>query len=666
MHEIERPHHSPDPASADIEVLLVDDNEQWARFLSEEIEKGSDRISVAVVHSANEALTALNTGGGIDCIVADYRMPEIDGLQLLDRVREEQPELPFILVTGAGSEDIASEAIDRGVSDYLIKNPRSDQTSEFINRISTAVDQYRLRTAVRESEERYRQVVQQSRDAIAIFDAPEHLRFWNDRLLDLTGRTESQLLEEDFVASFVYPDDRADLREKLSKWIEDRTEGVLHHARIVTPDGALRDCEFTGGGISHQGTEAALVSIRDVTERRQRERELEWERELNRTIQRVLIESRTREELERSVAEHLLDYGYRLVWFGEPSGGGTAVRIAEGETAYLDAIDPAASDDLGDREPGVWAAASGEPQFIDDFSALFETAWRDAALEHGLQAGAALPLAHAGVSYGLLAVYGEAADPFDATERRLLTQLADTVSYAVHNIETERAMSAGTTIDVELEVTGAGYYLVDIAGSAEFRADEGELTVHGALPYGDDRTLQYVSVEGLSPERFVELARERPAVADVRQLTDDGEPTGRVQVILEDPTPERQLITHGAIVHATTVRPHGAVLDLELPATADLREIVESLRGRFDAVSVLSRTEAAVPEAAEQRPRQIDLDSLTDKQAMALEAAFHHGYFEQPRRNSATDVAESLDISHSTFLQHLRTAQRKVFGDLYA
>jgi PAS domain S-box-containing protein len=664
MRELGGPNQPSTPSSDPVEVLLVDDDEQWAQFLAEQIEKGSERITVSVLQSANETLTALDSESMFDCIVADYRMPEVDGLQLLDRVRAGHPELPFILVSGAGSEDIASEAIDRGVSDYLIKNPRSDQIGEFVNRITTAVDQYRLREAIRESEERYRQVVQQSRDAIVIFESPDELLFWNDRLMELAGRSEARLRELGFVSELVHPDDRRGLREALTDWIDHRPGGTLHHARIVTPDGELRDCEFTGGGITHEEREAALVSIRDVTERRQRERELEWERELNRTIQRVLIESRARQELEESVAAHLLKHGYSLVWFGRPSRDGMVERVVEGRASYLDAIEEATPGDAADREPSAWAAESSQPQFIDDFAELFETTWRDAALEHGLRAGAALPLTYEDISYGLLALYDDETDRFDQTERKLLTELADTVSYAIHNIETERAMSAGSTIEVELEVAGPSYYLQDIAGTPAFLTEEGELTVQGTLASGDDQTLQYVSVAGIGLEEFVELAQKQSAVTDVTVLEDE-EPAERVQIVLEGPTPERHLTAHGAIVHGTTVRPDGAVLRIELPATADLRNVIDSLNERFESVSIITRTEMERPSGPAARPTAIELDDLTDRQAMAIEAAFHHGYFEEPRRHSATDVAASLDIAHSTFLQHLRAAQRKIFGNLY-
>ncbi|MFB6244088.1 MAG: response regulator, partial [Halobaculum sp.] len=321
------------------DVLLVDDDTQWARLMASDIEAASDDIEVTVAGSATEAMETFREQGQFDCLVADYQMPGADGIQLLERVRERRPQFPFLLVTSQGSEQVAERAIDAGVTDYLIKDFGADQATKFLSRIQTAVDHYRLQCALAESEERYRTVTEQSRDATATIQGGQ-LLFCNQRLVELTGRQRDHLRNSsDIVAEIVHEDDREQVRSVVDAWDETPDEARLHEARVVRPDGTVRHCEYTGGRIDHDGERATLVSIRDVTERQRRERELQWERELNRTIQRTLVESRSRDSLERSVTEQLQRHGYTLAWIGERIGDELVPRVVEGDRQYVDAID---------------------------------------------------------------------------------------------------------------------------------------------------------------------------------------------------------------------------------------------------------------------------------------------------------------------------------------
>lgn len=81
--------------------------------------------------------------GRIDCIVSNFDLPNRTGIELLETVRETHPEIPFILYTGMGSEEVASEAITKGLSDYLHKESGTDQYRILANRITNLVSQPR-------------------------------------------------------------------------------------------------------------------------------------------------------------------------------------------------------------------------------------------------------------------------------------------------------------------------------------------------------------------------------------------------------------------------------------------------------------------------------------------------------------------------------------------
>ncbi len=95
-------------------VLLIEDNPETARLLARALE-------ATAVFSARAGLEHL-AAQPADCVLLDYRLPDADGLACLRRIREAHRDLPVIMVTGAGSEEVAVEAMKLGATDYLVKH----------------------------------------------------------------------------------------------------------------------------------------------------------------------------------------------------------------------------------------------------------------------------------------------------------------------------------------------------------------------------------------------------------------------------------------------------------------------------------------------------------------------------------------------------------------
>lgn len=102
-------------------VLIVDDEPAFVETLVKRLEKRDLRVAAA--HSGREALEKLANDGPAktDVVVLDVKMPEMDGLETLARIKEAHPLIEVIMLTGHATVESAIEGMKRGAFDYLMK-----------------------------------------------------------------------------------------------------------------------------------------------------------------------------------------------------------------------------------------------------------------------------------------------------------------------------------------------------------------------------------------------------------------------------------------------------------------------------------------------------------------------------------------------------------------
>jgi PAS domain S-box-containing protein len=113
---------------SEIKILLVDDEETLLEVSKIYLEKMNEKFNIITVDSAVEALEMIKQQE-YDVIISDYQMPVINGLEFLSRVRNAGNEIPFIIFTGKGREEVAIQALNLGADFYLQKG--GETTSQF-------------------------------------------------------------------------------------------------------------------------------------------------------------------------------------------------------------------------------------------------------------------------------------------------------------------------------------------------------------------------------------------------------------------------------------------------------------------------------------------------------------------------------------------------------
>ena len=254
-------------------VLYVDDEPALLEVGRLFLER-SRQLQVDVVTSASAALSRMQSAD-YDAIVADYQMPEMDGIAFLKHIRAAYPELPFILFTGRGREEVVIEAINGGADSYLQKG--GDATAQFAelqHRILVAIERRQALRALRESEDRYRAVVEAQAELITRFRPDGTHIFVNEAYCRYFGKTASELLGTRFHPAVSAEDERA-IRRLLDSLTPEHPEATLEHA-VIMPDGTTRWQQWNDRAIfDAAGAVREYQSVgRDITERRKNEEAL--------------------------------------------------------------------------------------------------------------------------------------------------------------------------------------------------------------------------------------------------------------------------------------------------------------------------------------------------------------------------------------------------------
>ena len=135
-------------------VLLVEDSDEHADIVTRALTGAKKGVTVVRAMTVKEAMlhAALKH---FDIAVVDYRLPDGDGIDLLDSLRAQSPGLPVLFLTAHGTEEVAMQAMSRGAADYLVKGPRYQR--ELPQRVEDVLarseDLARMAAAVRHSAE---------------------------------------------------------------------------------------------------------------------------------------------------------------------------------------------------------------------------------------------------------------------------------------------------------------------------------------------------------------------------------------------------------------------------------------------------------------------------------------------------------------------------------
>ncbi|WP_128694532.1 PAS domain S-box protein [Methanoculleus taiwanensis] len=510
----------PDGAcSAVISLLYVDDEPALLDVGKLFLERSGD-IAVTTTANAPEALRLLDRGG-FDAVVSDYQMPGMDGIDLLQHLRGRGDDIPFIIFTGRGREEVAVEALNSGADFYVQKggDPKA-QFTVLLHKIRHAVAGRRAeqelqrrhdalllaneqlaaaeeemrqqveeigaaQQALRESRNQYRGIFENTGSATIIIEQDMTISLANSAFERLSGFSRQEIEGTKRWTDFTHPDDL----ERMKRYHKSRRAGLpdvpnRYEFRFCDRSGEVKHIHLTVGIIPE--ADQSVASLVDITEQKRAGEERK-------------ILTRIVDAAPCSITVH--DLEGRFLYANQRTYDLHGYTREELFAINLHDLDVPASADL--IEPRM-------QQLQEMGEAVFEVA-------HRRKNGTTFPLlVHAqvvtwGETPAVLSVAEDiterkrAEQDLEESERRLSTLFSNLLGMA-YRCRNDRDWTMEFLSDGAVDLTG--YTPDEIVGSRK--------VVYGDLIHPDDRERIWQEVQAA-------LAEQRPFQLVFRLITRDGE-----------------------------------------------------------------------------------------------------------------------------------------------
>jgi len=275
-----------------IKILHVDDD-PCILEVSKQILEVENNFEVDTALSVEEAFKRMEKQS-FDVVVSDYVMPQKNGLQFLQELREKRNRIPFIMFTGKSREEVAVEALNLGADRYINKNGSPETVyCELADAINKTVERKKSRQQLAASESKYRMLVEKSLQGILVTKvAPLRLIFANDAMGKILGYSLQELLSlsPEGIMSLVHHQDRAVFFKRMENRFRGEPAESCFEFRAVRKDGSLIWLSALSNRVEYDGQPAVLGMFLDVNERKKAEEVLRRSEEKYRELANCLPE----------------------------------------------------------------------------------------------------------------------------------------------------------------------------------------------------------------------------------------------------------------------------------------------------------------------------------------------------------------------------------------
>jgi PAS domain S-box-containing protein len=248
-----------------IRVLYVDDEPDLLKVAKLFLER-SNEIVVDTLDSPVKGLETMDLGS-YNVIVSDYLMPDMDGIEFLKRIRARYDQIPFILFTGRGREEVVIDAINYGADFYIQKggDPKS-QFAELAHKIRQVVRRSSAEGLMQQSESWLQSIIRYSDDMITLTNQNGAVIYSSPAADRILGYSSTFLIGKNHL-DFVHPDDTEMVRAELANAVDDNYSPEPVYYRIRKADGDYIHVESVFTCLLDViGIQNLVITTRDITD----------------------------------------------------------------------------------------------------------------------------------------------------------------------------------------------------------------------------------------------------------------------------------------------------------------------------------------------------------------------------------------------------------------
>jgi two-component system, NarL family, sensor histidine kinase UhpB len=281
---------------------MLEDNPLDAKIIQKTLTKCAFKTECTVVDSGMEYIRLLEEES-FDVILSDHQLPDFDAVQALQARNNLHLSLPFILITGAVSEEVAIAILKEGADDYILKD-RLQRLPIALEKLINAKNVDRQQTveaSLSELTERFQLAAKTSFDIIWDFDLGKNTVYCSDAAEKIFGIPPTETYPVSFLKKFIYHEDLHAVERSLLQLIKGKEHRWRKILRVVRSDGSIAWMNTNALVIRDASDQACRVVgvMHDVTEVRRLQHELiEQEMKSQKQITEITIQAQEKERGE--------------------------------------------------------------------------------------------------------------------------------------------------------------------------------------------------------------------------------------------------------------------------------------------------------------------------------------------------------------------------------